>query len=117
MSTGAFGLLVLPCTNKRCTRCDSPLSNSLWKKQIIVFSQSRRQSQNNFQCVRCLLNSSGEKKHSPEDLDNFVLHQLQKPLGKINPRLKRMGQKCQRSYHNNCANSGNFCACKCHEVS
>ncbi len=79
--TGKFGLLILPCTNKRCSKCDSSLSNSLWKKKIVVFSSSRRS--NNFLCVKCLQFSTGEKNHTPKDLDNFVFKQIHKPIGRI----------------------------------
>ena len=58
----------------RCLRCDLPLSISLWKNVIVVYTVNTKARPEQI-CVRCMTRGNNVGKnfyHSPKQLDNFV---------------------------------------------
>ena len=71
--TGVIGL-TFKKRKTRCNRCDLPLSTSIWKNRIVVYTVNTKARPDQI-CIRCVTRESNIDRtfyHSPKQLDNFV---------------------------------------------
>ena len=71
--TGVIGL-TFKKRKRRCNRCDLPLSTSIWKNRIVVYTVNTKARPDQI-CIRCVTRESNIDRtfyHSPEQLNKFI---------------------------------------------